>query len=64
MEKRRGRPPKKDKRDTSYRIRLSAEERQMLEQLSEQTDQTIATVIRKAVFAYYEVAMMEENSNA
>lgn len=34
MNKRRGRPPKNNKRDNSYRIRLNAEERQMLEQIS------------------------------
>ena len=53
MTKRRGRQTKNDKRDTSYRLRLNAEERQMLEQISEQTEQPIATVIRKAVLAYY-----------
>ena len=52
MNKRRGRPPKNDKRDNSYRLRLNAEERQMLEQISKQTEQPIATVIRKAVLAY------------
>lgn len=54
MNKRRGRPPKNDKRDDSYRLRLNAEERQMLEQISEQTEQPISTVIRKAVLAYYD----------
>ena len=63
MNKRRGRPPKNDKRDTSYRLRLNAEERQMLEQISEQTEQPIATVIRKAVLAYYEVINLEENKH-
>ena len=60
MNKRRGRPPKNDKRDNSYRLRLNAEERQMLEQISEQTEQPIATVIRKAVLAYYETVNMNE----
>lgn len=55
MNKRRGRPPKDDKRDNSYRLRLNAEERQMLEQISKQTEQPIATVIRKAVLTYYDV---------
>ena len=62
MNKRRGRPPKNDKRDDSYRLRLNAEERQMLEQISEQTEQPIATVIRKAVLAYYEAVNMEEEN--
>ena len=60
MNKRRGRPPKNDKRDNSYRLRLNAEERQMLEQISEQTEQPIATVIRKAVLAYYEAVNIKE----
>lgn len=55
MNKRRGRPPKNDKRDDSYRLRLNAEERQILEQISEQTEQPISTVIRNAVLSYYEV---------
>ena len=63
MNKRRGRPPKNDKRDNSYRLRLNAEERQMLEQISEQTEQPIATVIRKAVLAYYETVNMKEKEH-
>lgn len=61
MTKRRGRPPKNDKRDDSYRLRLNAEERHMLEQISEQTEQPISTVIRKAVLAYYETVNIKEN---
>ena len=60
MNKRHGRPPKNDKRDDSYRLRLNAEERHMLEHISEQTEQPIATVIRKAVLAYYETVNMKE----
>ena len=60
MNKRRGRPPKNDKRDNAYRLRLNAEERQMLEQISKQTEQPISTVIRKAVLAYYETINMKE----
>ena len=63
MNKRRGRPPKNDKRDNSYRLRLNAEERQMLEQISEQTEQPIATVIRKAVLAYYAAVNMKEKEH-
>ena len=63
MNKRRGRPPKNDKRDNSYRLRLNEEERQMLEQISEQTEQPIATVIRKAVLAYYEVINLKEKEH-
>ena len=63
MNKRRGRPPKNEKRDTSYRLRLNAKERQMLEQIREQTEQSIATVIRKAVLAYYETVNMKEKEH-
>ena len=63
MTKRRGRPPKNDKRDNSYRLRLNAKERQMLEQISKQTEQPIVTVIRKAVLAYYETVNMKENKH-
>ena len=63
MNKRRGRPPKNDKRDNSYRLRLNAEERQMLEQISEQTEQPIATVIRKAVLVYYDTIRMKEKEH-
>lgn len=63
MTKRRGRPPKNDKRDNSYRLRLNTKERQMLEQISEQTEQPIATVIRKAVLAYYEAVNMKEKDH-
>ena len=63
MNKRRGRPPKNDKRDNSYRLRLNAEERQMLEHISEQTEQPIATVIRKAVLAYYEIINLKEKEH-
>ena len=60
VNKRRGRPPKNDKRDNAYRLRLNAEERHLLEQISEKTEQPISTVIRKAVLAYYETVNMKE----
>lgn len=63
MTKRRGRPPKNEKRNDSYRLRLNAKERQMLEQISEQTEQPIATVIRKAVLAYYETVNMKKKEH-
>ena len=63
MNKRRGRPPKNDKRDDSYRLRLNAEERQMLEQISKQTEQPISTVIRNAVLSYYEVINLKEKEH-
>ena len=63
MNKRRGRPPKDDKRDNSYRLRLNAEERQMLEQISKQTEQPISTAIRNAVLSYYEVISLKEQEH-
>ena len=63
VNKRRGRPPKNDKRDNSYRLRLNAEERQILEQISEQTEQPISTVIRQAVLTYYEAINMKEKEH-
>ena len=63
MNKRRGRPPKNDKRDNAYRLRLNAEERQMLEQISKQTEQPISTVIRNAVLSYYEVISLKEQEH-
>lgn len=59
----RGRPLKADKRDDSYRLRLNAEERQMLTQISEQTDQPIAAVIRAALCSYYETIKFERNTH-
>ena len=58
----RGRPLKADKRDDSYRLRLNAEERQMLTQISEWTEQPIATVIRTALCSYYEAIKSERNT--
>lgn len=58
----RGRPLKADKRDDSYRLRLNAEERQMLTQISEWTEQPIAAVIRTALRSYYETIEFERNT--
>lgn len=58
----RGRPPKADKRNDSYRLRLNAEERQMLVQMSEWVEQSSATVIRTALRAYYETIKSERNT--
>lgn len=59
----RGRPPKNNKRDDSYRIRLNAEERQMLEQISEWSGLTKADVIRTSLFAYYNIAKSNKNAS-
>ena len=61
MKNKRGRPPKNDKRDDSFRLRLNTEERQMLTQTSEWTGQTISAVIRTALRAYYETVKSERN---
>lgn len=58
----RGRPLKADKRDDSYRFRLNAEERQMLTQISEWTEQPIAAVIRTALHSYYETIEFKRNT--
>ena len=57
----RGRPLKDDKRDDSYRFRLNTEERQMLTQLSEWTEQPISAVIRSALYTYYEIIESKRN---
>ena len=59
----RGRPTKDNKRDDSYRIRLNAEEKQMLEQISEWSGLTKADTIRTALLAYYEVAKINDKEN-
>ena len=59
----RGSPFKADKRDDSYRLRLNAEERQMLKQISEWTEQPIAAVIRTALHSYYESIEFERNTH-
>ena len=58
----RGRPLKADKRDDSYRLRLNAEERQMLTQISEWTEQPISAVIRVALRSYYETIEFKRNT--
>ena len=57
----RGRPLKDDKRDDSYRLRVNTEERQMLTQLSEWTEQPISAVIRSALYTYYEIIESKRN---
>ena len=56
----RGRPPKDNKRDIGFRIRLTAEEYQILTEISKQMKLTKSAVIRKGIFAYYE----KEKKNA
>ena len=60
MEKR-GRPLKDNKRNDYYRLRVNTEERQMLTQLSEWTEQPIAAVIRAALHTYYEIIESKRN---
>ena len=59
----RGRPTKDNKRDDSYRIRLNAEEKQMLTQISEWSGLTKADVIRKALSEYYDLAKSDESTS-
>ena len=61
--KKRGRPTKDNKRDDSYRIRLNAEEKQMLTQISEWSGLTKADAIRTALFAYYDIAKSNKNTS-
>ena len=61
--KKRGRPAKSNKRDDSYRIRLNAEERQMLTQISEWSGRTKADTIRTALLAYYDIAKSNKNAS-
>ena len=61
--KKRGRPAKSNKRDDSYRIRLNAEERQMLTQISEWSGLTKADTIRKALYIYYDLAKSNKNTS-
>lgn len=57
-----GRPLKDDKRDDSYRFMVNTEEKQMLTQLSEWTEQPIAAVIRAALCSYYETIKFERDT--
>ena len=61
--KKRGRPAKSNKRDDSYRIRLNAEEKQMLTQMSEWSGLTKADTIRTALFAYYDLAKTNKSTS-
>lgn len=61
--KKRGRPAKSNKRDDSYRIRLNAEERQMIEQISEWSGLTKADAIRTALYAYYDLAKSNKSTS-
>ena len=61
--KKRGRPAKSNKRDDSYRIRLNAEEKQMLTQMSEWSGLTKADTIRTALLAYYDLAKTNKSTS-
>ena len=61
--KKRGRPTKDNKRDGSYRIRLNAEEKRMLTQISEWSGLTKADTIRTALLAYYDIAKSNKNTS-
>ena len=61
--KKRGRPTKDNKRDDSYRIRLNAEEKKMLTQISEWSGLTKADVIRTALFSYYDLVKSNKSTS-
>lgn len=56
----RGRPPKEITRDVTFKIRLTAEEAEMLTNFSEQMGQTKSEVIRKAMEVYFNDLKGEE----
>ena len=56
----RGRPSKEVTRDVTFKIRLTAEEAEMLTNLSERIGQTKSEVIRKAMEVYFNVLKGEE----
>lgn len=56
----RGRPPKEVTRDITFKIRLTAEEVEMLTNLSERTGQTKSEVFRKAIEVYFDILKGEE----
>jgi predicted DNA-binding protein len=56
----RGRPPKEVTRDVIFKIRLTAEEAEMLTNFSERTGQTKSEVFRKAIEVYFDILKGEE----
>ena len=56
----RGRPPKEVTRDVIFKIRLTAEEAEMLTNLSERTGQTKSEVFLKAIEVYFDILKGEE----
>lgn len=56
----RGRPPKEVTWDVIFKIRLTAEEAEMLTNLSERTGQTKSEVFRKAIEVYFDILKGEE----
>lgn len=56
----RGRPSKEITRDVTFKIRLTAEEAEMLTNLSERIGQTKSEVIRKAMEVYFNALKGEE----
>ena len=57
----RGRPKKEITRDIVYKVRLNAEEDQMLTQASEWTGQAKSEVFREALFGYYRAVEVKEH---
>lgn len=57
----RGRPKKEVTRDIVYKVRLNAEEDQMLTQASEWTGQAKSEVFRKALLGYFRAVEVKEH---
>ena len=57
----RGRPKKENTRDIIYKVRLNADEDQMLTKASEWTGQAKSDVFRKALLGYYRAVEVEEH---
>ncbi len=57
----RGRPKKEVTRNIVYKVRLNAEEDQMLTLASEWTEQAKSEVFRKALYGYYKAVEVEKH---
>lgn len=55
--KKRGRPKKEVAKNDQYRLRMSAEERLMLNELTIETGLPISEILRKALKIYYNMSV-------
>ena len=56
----RGRPCNKDSRDNQYRLRMSDEEVEMLNNLSVKTCKTKAEILREALKMYHNLTIFQD----